>query len=691
VRRRGTSRDQRALAVVFSIVLGAVLGAALALRNGAAFVVPDPVDRSRWNVIVPGLDEAVLTPELGRGTQVVGGALVLVPHVFDRADILTPRDGRAVGAVSLTLAPDSGPVHVHLRHDAQFTDLALTPSAWSDAPGRWTPHSGPYDLRITGARLSVDGVEVAGVRSPTVEILADAEEVRITSLQLSDETGAAFLTEDPGAAWRGRAPVAAGALLGALVALALAVAGTSVPGAILLLALPVAVTFLPHRAWLALLERLYLVRLPAWDLARIGLAAALLPVLVQALAGTRSAVPESRSDPRAVRIWAAAALLAALPASRDLSGTGWLLLPVGIAFLLAPLALLRSAELDPRGLLLRDLPSFAAPAIFGWGPGLLAGLAWRLVLLVAGAGTLLRKAPRAGADALFLCALALIPAAELAARSTWLDTAWDTDRLAGGDDWQHPSPWWEGRCGEDPRPAVLFAGGSSTGGAYQFVGEPEAFFPARTHAQLCAAGESVRTTNYGHGGRDSFTISRSIDFILAEEHPAVVVLYLGVNDLLTEGSTLTRKQRETAEAERGRAFAGLAALAAHSRLLNGVELLLRRATPDSVPRVPDVPLADAEENLRCVAAATDAAGIRLLLLTEYTDATTAARLSGYQAMEARLAAELPGVSWLDVSAALAPFGAEGLLVDRNHLSRQGSERLGEALTPPLQALLHPAE
>jgi lysophospholipase L1-like esterase len=62
-------------------------------------------------------------------------------------------------------------------------------------------------------------------------------------------------------------------------------------------------------------------------------------------------------------------------------------------------------------------------------------------------------------------------------------------------------------------------------------------------------------------------------------------------------------------------------------------------------------------------------------------------MAPYAAMEARLAVELPGVELFDASAALAPYAAEGLLFDRNHLSRAGSERMAEQLAPRVAAFL----
>ncbi|MES2640528.1 MAG: SGNH/GDSL hydrolase family protein [Myxococcota bacterium] len=668
-------------------VAGALLGGWLGLHHGAAFVVPDPLDPTRWSVLVPGLDENVVS-QRGRGTQVVGGAIVLTPHVFHRSDVVLPRDARPIAALSVELAPDSGQLDVRLRSPGKIVEVQIRPDAWRSVPGAWTPHDGPVDVRIADGEARIGGVR-AGLSGPaSVELVAARERVRIRGVTLVDEAGEAFLVEDPGAAWEGRAPVGWGVILGALAGAGLAAAGGM--GGLLVLAFPVAVALTPPGTWLALVERLYLVRTTPWALAQVVLAVAFVPMLVRLLARSGLAVPAERDherDPRVLFAWVGVAALAAAFAGRVAGGPGWMFAPIGLGLLLAPLAFARAARVDAMGVLVRDVPAALAVGMFGWGVGLLGVAAWRMGLLVAGAGVLLRRAPRVAADAVFLLALALVPAAELAARSTWLDTAWDAARLDGDQSWTSPAPFWDGECGPAPRATVTFAGGSSTGGAYQFHDDPAAFYPSRVHARLCAEGRGIRTTNHGYGGRDSFTVSRSLPTILAAHRPAVVVAYLGVNDLLTQESPLTRAQREAIEAGRSAATRGLAAIGARSRLLTGVALLARPPLDPDAAVVSDVPLADAEANLRRMAAGTLAAGTWLVLLPEYTDPETRGRVSAYANMEARLAAELPGIVFLDTFAALAPFVPEGLLVDRNHLSRTGSERLGEVLAPILVGLL----
>lgn len=672
--------------VLVGAVAGALLGGWLGLHHGAAFVVPDPLDEARWSVLVPGLDENVVS-QRGRGTQVVGGAIVLTPHVFHRADVMLPRDARGITSLTVELMPGSGQVNARLRSPGNVLEVQMLPDAWRVLPGVWTPHEGPVEVRIAGGKARIGDV-VVGLSAPaTLELTAARDPARIRGVTLVDEAGATFLVEDPGAAWAGRAPIEAGALLGALAGAGLAAAGGL--GGLLVLGFPLLVVLAPAGTWLALVERLYLVRTSPWELARVVLAVAFVPLLVRLLARSGLAVPaegSDRGDPRVLLAWVGVAALAAGFAGRVAGGPGWMFAPIGLGLLLAPLAFARAARVDPLGLLVRDVPAALAVGTLGWGVGLFGAVAWRLALLVAGAGVLLRRAPRVAADAVFVVGLALLPAAELAVRSTWLDTAWDAARLDGDQSWRSPAPFWDGECGPAPRTTISFTGGSSTGGAYQFHDDPTAFYPSRVHARLCAAGRGIRTTNHGYGGRDSFTVSRSLPTILATHRPAVVVAYLGVNDLLTQESPLTRAEREAVEEGRSAATRGLAALGARSRLLSGVALLARPGVDPDAIVVSDVPLADAEANLRRMAADAVAAGAWLVLAPEYTEPETLRRIAAYATLEAKLAAELPGVVYVDTVAKLAPFAGEGLLIDRNHLSRAGSERLAEVLAPVLAEL-----
>lgn len=669
---------RRVASVFLGAVLGALGGAAIAQTHGGAFVPPEPLDPRRWNVVRPGLDESI-ADQRGRGSGIVGAELVLTPHVFNRADIVSPSAAQPVTTLRMTLAPGSGPVTVKLREAGRMASVQVAPEVWQSADGGVHPYDGSFEMACVAGDARVGDVVAARLGAPRVELSAESSPARIRSLTLLGADGTVIAAESPGETWAARAPTGLGAGLGAIVGAAVGLAGV---GGLVALVPAGGVVLAPAGTWLSLLERLLLVGATPWGVAQAALAAALLPLLVAAAAATGRAMPESAARPlgrEAWLLWVGVAGVTTVVGARSAAGGDIWLLPLAFLVAVAPLVFARAARIDPLGLMLRDLPAQAALAWLGFGAGLLPAAMWRFGALVAGAGALLRRAPRASADAVFMSFLLLFPAAELAARASWLGEAWDTAEASAD-----VAPFWEGACGGAPA-TVVYLGGSSTGGAYQFHGDPEAFFPARVHARLCDSGRAIRTVNLGDGGRDSFTFSRATDTLVGWR-PSLVVAYLGVNDLLSQEHTQTRAQLEAEAVRRGEAAGALAALGRSSRLLTGLMLLARPGLDPAAPVVAAVPLPDAEENLRRIAQACASVGAHLLLLPEHAEPETARRIAGYAEMERRLAEELAGVSFLDVRPALAE-GGESWLVDRNHLSRAGSERLAELLAREVEARL----
>ncbi len=575
--------------------------------------------------------------------------------------------------------------------------VELSPAGWrAYRYNPWVPfvHAGPVRVELSPEGSTVDGVEGAPAASGTIEIGTEGGPVRLRALRTEDAAGGTitdgrFETPNPGPA--ARVLVAA---LAALIAGALGVCARRgvIAGAIAVLSLPPAALVLtkPYFEWRLYAEHLRMLHTPASDLRMMVFGASLLPVLTGALlaSGLLRVTGKDRQVPPWLALLAAAAVLDVV-ASRSLSGM-WLFAAVpGFGFLMFPWRAVRAGALPFRPVLVRELPVWAVLAVVGWGPGLLPALLWRLLCAWADAKVLLDRAPTIGADAVFVT-LALLPVgAEAAIRSTYLAEAWDPVALAGVSLGSRKAPgslgrFWEDSCGADPR-AIYTFGGSSAGGAYQFRGKPSAFFSAVLHDRLCAAGLSVSSLNYAGSGQDSLDAAEAAERLFRAKPPSVVIAYLGVNDILTADSPLTRKQRAQALAQRGEAVSRLDALASSVRTLTGVALLLR--PPENAQAlVAAVPLADAEENLRRLWAAANAYGGSVLLVPEYTQPEVASKLDGYREMERRLAEELPGVEYIDLGAALGPDGGQ-YLVDRNHLTQAGSARLAEVLEPAVTALL----
>lgn len=703
------------------LALGALVGAAggglLADRAAPHLAAPSPVPVDRWQVVSPGLEASIYTPGVGRGTHVVDGALTIARHAFYRTENVSALTAAPVTRAELQLAPDSDAVAVVIGDSDTGGDspqfVVLHPERYKAnlATSDWTPaRGGHYTFAWADGALTLDPgtgpVEVGRGSPGRFELGAVDGLSRVRAVRLSGPDGATLLEDDFSRATLPRAYLAAGAALGALAGLGLAwvaLGGGTLAGGLLgalLLALPPLVVLeTPFTAWLSLVEKLYMVRLPAWALARWALLASLLPLLAAMVlrSGVLRLPDRAGVDRLGMVAWPLGTGLALAAASRQLDGPRAdallpLALVVGLPLALLPLRVGLATHLGPW--LRRDLPALVLLATLGWAPGLLAATLWRLLALLAAVPVLLRRAPRAAVDTLLLLLLALAPAAELAVRGSWLGAAWSPEKLSlelttDAGERSRGAAAWSDRCGAGATPhGLVVDGGSSTGGAYQFADEPGAFFTAQAHQRLCAGldpATSLTTWNFGDGGRDTWVIAQNVEAVLDRTEADVLVLYVGVNDLLTQHHTLTRKQREVIKAERGAAARGLAGLAARSRLVTAAGLLAREVDIDA-PKVSDVPLPDAEDNLRAIAAAADARGARVLLLTEYVVPAQAFLMAPYAAMQRRLADELPNVRYADVYAHLDPYAAEGLLADRNHLNRRGNALLGELVAREVAAM-----
>ncbi|HCH62504.1 MAG: hypothetical protein CL927_15760 [Deltaproteobacteria bacterium] len=702
------------LVVLLLTVVGAVVGSQVA----GHFRMPVPIDRDLWHVVSPGLDERIQDPALGRGVYIEDGALTLRQHAFHRAEILTPKDTAAVSSVRLDLT--KGTLRVNFPGPTGITFATLSPDQ-AQNPADTTqalrrPEGAPWVLNVQGPSVVLQTTEGAiplgDASGGGVELTALSEEVRIGSIEVLGTNGQAVLVDDFAARAEPLLHWLWGALGGLLFGLFARVATRGKATALgwveagLLAVPPLAVCLVAPADWLYLVERAYLVRTPAWGLARGLLFLSLAPTIGLAL--LRSGVltpprPATTADGRP--FWLAAALLAAVAgwAHSGFSTPGAVISVLGLGFLLMPMRIARDAELHPLGALIVDGPAHLCVFALGWGTGLLGAIGWRLLTIVAAAGDgRLRKAPRPTTDLLFVMVLLTPVSLELSVRSSYLEEGWDLARLSGdlapSVGWQNPAPFWTGDCGNPAAPPdrtlrILWMGGSSTGGAYQFRDQPTAFYPAQTHQRLCdRLPEDVRlvSENFGDGGRDTFTISRSLADIASRAPISLVVVYTGVNDLLTMSGTKTRAQREAIQAERDATTSTLARLSAQSRLLTGIGLFLRPLHSTDGARVPEVPLADSEVNFETISSVAASHDAQVLLLTEVIRTEGIDPLAPYTALEARTAQRLDPVHFFDLRAAVLAQGEwddHTMLVDQNHLSRSGSARVGAALAPAVARVL----
>ncbi|MBM74441.1 MAG: hypothetical protein CMK59_03500 [Proteobacteria bacterium] len=353
---------------------------------------------------------------------------------------------------------------------------------------------------------------------------------------------------------------------------------------------------------------------------------------------------------------------------------------------------------------------------YGWlgglfvlgGPfGILCGWLWSFGCFVRDRHRFLQDSPRTGANILFVLLLVAPLVVEWSLRESSLARGWSSEVLSGEvdseDKWRQPKPFWSEQCGENVSKRIVFLGGSSTGGAYQFKDHPELFFSAQTHRELCR-NFGVQSFNYGAAERDSFTIARTMDLILTQTKANWIVLYIGHNDF-TADNPYTRKERE----EMKTGFLGrLLTLSSQSRLIRGANLLLRsRSKPtehlvgaplgsDGKPMRSQVmnqeypfavPLKDAEENIEQIAQVAKVHGAQVLLVAQLISSSGFQQLTSYWDLEQRLSQKLDNVHYLDPRTSLMKENSEKeLLVDNNHLSSLGHRLLGHRIAIELQSL-----
>ena len=688
------------LAPVVLVLLAALLGGWFAPWLDDRSTGKTALDPDRYQLVVPGVKARGRSLADVAHSGLVDGVLILQTRDFGAAERL--RTLVPVAELILELAHGSDPVTVAARtaDGNQVQVVSFEVDGWRlPNGGEIHPFAVPGQARliIHDGYAWADGARLGFAVPGTLE-LTPHDVVAIHRIQCLDAAGRVLMDDRFSSV---TTPTRRGvwAVIAAMVAAAvLASTWTSRPsrrqivGMGIALLLPFAVLATPYPAWTALVQALYLGGADVGNLRRSALVFATVPLLVACLLNSailRLEAGRSWNPPARVE-WLLAAG-AALLACRDLSGWAWVLAPSSLLALLLPLRLIAAAGLPRGAAILRQVPAWLALAALGGETGLAGVLGWQALLLAVDARRLLHRGAAAGTD-LALALLVLTPiAAEAALRATLVNRAWDPEVLAGASVGASQAdtitiPFWSDSCGAAP--AALYAfGGSSTGGAWQYRGEPTFFFPARLHTRLCAAGIAVRTMNFGEGGRDTFDFARGAERIFTDNGPpAVVVLYVGVNDLLTRESPLTRKEQATSVSARSTGLSLLDDLSSRSRLLIGIGLALRPRAAEAL--VQSVPLADAEENVRAIAAIVAARGGRLLLVPEITTGAGMVELAPYGEMLMRLGTQLPGTSSLAPRTAL---GAEvdAYLVDRNHLSPEGAEALAGVLVGPVTDALSP--
>jgi hypothetical protein len=689
--------------MVLGIALGAFFGRIAAHIWGSSFTLPGRPEPSEWRVISPGLNEGIGQAGAGRTTHIADGALNIASHVFFRPDMVVPQFSGHAALVEIDLAPDSDAVWIQMGPPPGVF-VGLRPDQFRVPGSQWQPADdvGSYQLRgEDGVLFVINGslqVEAGSFAPGRLEMSAAGGWGRVSRVKIQDDSGSLLFESDFTNHGVGASALTVGTMLGALsgllVGFLLYPLSVSQIVSVMLCLSPIALVFsLPRGTWLAGVERLYLSTTPPSAMASAVLGVAFIPlfgaVFIRVVRmGWNPSKNQSKWGPG---MWLLTAVVAAILVEPQGSQHG----VMGGFCLFMVLGAARFKKHGVDELWWMDSLCWASVAVLGLEQGVLIAVFWRMVMVLGMTRWWLGRSPRVAVDLLLLSVIACPMSMEVLVRNTILGEAWDASRLAderpNEKGWDNPVAGWTGRCGPDDAARTIHmvvGGGSSVGGAYQFGDEPEAFFTAQAHRKLCDSlpvDTALKTSNFGDGDRNSFTISRT-----AEEHlknADLLVMYVGVNDLFTTQNRLTRKQREAKIGARSTAEAGLAGIARNSRLVSGAGLLLRAIPDPEGASVADVPLPDAIENHQILVDAAHKHGSQVVFMTEHVQSWQVPNLEIYSRMQQHMASENEHAHWVDAGAAFSGMSDATILVDSNHLSRAGNRVLGEYLAVQLSPFL----
>ncbi len=712
VPKPSSSSQNWLIPMVFALILGAISGAMAHTFQGR-FRPPTGLS-SQWEIVSPYRMAIFDNPQIGRGVYISDGSLNLIAHPLTASDNLLFRTDQPVAGFEITLLEDSEQLMVSLdsgtRHVVQFS-----PGIVLGFPhgGQQTPvNTNTFKLSAEEGKMAIEAggklISLPTFQPGAFEMSTMGAYSRIASLKLYDKQGNLLLDEDYRT--RGQSPyislgvllvgVLLGALWGALVQRRQQLQRLFMGS--LLCAPPSLICAISPVQWLNLSETMYLTQTPNHVLANGCLFVSLLPLCAWLVLnwgwlsleklGRRGKV---ETDQFAFLLWAMSGIGCVVYSAPD-SPSSILVgaIPL-VAYLGIPLLLMRRARFRQGRWLWLDIPSFLCIGLWGWGLGIALSLVWRWLLFLASFRVFRRWAVRPTADHLFILLLAIPVATELGLRDSYLGDGWNSQVLGMDihstfDEGRAVLSWKDGCGSVEPqeRIHIAFSGGSSTGGAYQFKDNPEYFFSAQIHNKLCSAmtpQQRLVTSNFGAADQNTFHISRSLNDLIEQAQPDLLVLYIGVNDLLSQRFSKTRRQRETDRVNQTKAYLGLSHLLGRSRLITGLSLPFQSVS--NTEKVSEVPVEDAAVFLGDIANELEASGTKLLLVTELVHSDEAHKMQSYQDMQQQIAEDKAHVSVVNLGLRFGTEEINQMLVDRNHMSAEGNAKVAESLMPAVRQAL----
>jgi hypothetical protein len=700
--------------LIILVLLGfALIGGFIGKRSAGNFGTPVSLSED-WKIISPMRDAGQRDQQIGKGVHIVDGALTISQHVLYPSDTVLLDTEKAVAKVSIQLAENSETLVVSMgKKGDNFIFLS---------PGKIRMNrQGQADIAVSGRSFTLEESEgsllitagntkvPSGEFTPSgFEMMTSGSQSRIEKIAFWDSNGEVLLVEEYTAGGKAPSAIWFGAMVGILFGFSFVqifkegIGGGKLIQATICFLLPLTVTTVPRESWLRLVEELYMTQTPGNELALMVLCLSCFPLLAVGMVASKvlsigrvDRRGKQENDQLALILWALSVTAVTGLGTKGYTGFSLLWgLPV-LSFLLLPATVMWRGEFRTGWWFVLDLPAILFMAVLGWNGGLLPALIWRGLVLASSARALLKWSPRPAADYFFVLILLSPISLETYLRSTYLSEAWDSTELgmeyAASRGWRKAQASWSGSCGSTSpanRRRLAFAGGSSAGGAYQFNDDPTAFFASQIHLGICTSlhiADRLQTANFGAADRNSFTIAKTIDRIIEKSQADVLLLYLGVNDLLSRRYKQSRKEREEVQLKRAAALNTLTGMGKRSVLITGASLPFR-STDDEGKNVAEVPIADAEENIRLIADSMKEQG-KLILIAELIHSAQMEPLLAYQQMLDKVADDNEHVYSIDLRKFFADSEIDGMLADRNHLSREGNREVAGVLGPIVMRIL----
>ena len=704
---------QRIVIALFFLLISVLGLDRYSTKIRSSFQKETPLDEDFWRYTSSGLTPLSQKEEASSVAQIYAGSLRINPF-----GVLTSPKNNFFD-VQLLLASKSDPIHIQIQNDNQKSSLDISPTTYQiQNNGDWLPYKGNFRLYVknqqTWIQTGAKNTRIASYPIETIELSSKVGTAHITKMQLLDDNYGIIYKRDFSEQKQEGLLRFLGLGIGALSGLLIffvtlrSSAINTIFTSIFIYPSIIWVFSTTPDQWSILIQKLYLTQTKTWELARYSLYAGLIPTLL-GFGAVLSFRPQGRIDSllsgqRSLFLYVIFSSI--ILYISNIGQPPGLFLVWEFLFLMLPLWLFRSTGIN-RYIIYNEIPTALLIIVGGWGIGFFTAVLWRLTVLLSSISFFRKNKINRALDCIAITCLFIPISIETTVRSTYLNKAWDVKTLSAKYNQDDPSEYlismYNESCGSKAQKRnVVFIGGSSTGGVFQFRKTPHLFFAGQTHTKLCAQlgmRFSLNTKNYGRAAMDTHIIAQSFDNLLHTTKADLVVMYVGNNDLLTRKSPLSKKQLQQRMDHWQSQISGIKKYTSASRTIIGSSLIFRQLDK-STKMVVSVPTYDAKENFETIAQIAANHNTHVLLLTEFINPSVIQPVGKnsdeidinivfeeYAYIQESIAQKYPHIHFLDTWTRLTPFVHEDLFIDSNHLNMQGNKRVSDVITPKMIEIL----